>query len=92
MGNTMNKSELAKAVAQSTGMTKSQAAQAVDATFGCISDSLKGRDRVALAGFGTFLAKTRAAREGRNPRTGEKVQISARTSAAFRPASALKNI
>ncbi|MEL7452015.1 MAG: HU family DNA-binding protein, partial [Pseudomonadota bacterium] len=50
------------------------------------------RDQVAIAGFGTFVAKTRGAREGRNPATGEKIQIAEKTSAAFKPATALKDI
>lgn len=88
----MNKSELCKAVADAAGMTQADAGRAVDAVFDSISGALKSGEQVALAGFGTFVAKTRAAREGRNPATGKTIQIAARTSAAFKPASALKDI
>jgi len=88
----MNKSDLAKAVADSTGLSRTQAGEAVDATIEAIVGSVKGDDSVQLAGFGTFFAKHREAREVRNPRTGEKMMSKAKTQAAFRPAAALKDI
>ncbi len=88
----MNKGELTKAVAEATDMSQAEAGRAVDAVFDTVSDAVKGRQSVAIAGFGTFVAKTRGAREGRNPATGEKIQIKEKTSAAFKPASALKDI
>lgn len=88
----MNKGELTKAVAETTGTSQAEAGRAVDAVFDSIADAVKGRQQVAIAGFGTFVAKTRGAREGRNPATGEKIQIAEKTSAAFKPASALKDI
>lgn len=88
----MNKGELTKAVADSTGTSQAEAGRAVDAVFDSIADAVKKRDSVAIAGFGTFVAKTRGAREGRNPATGEKIKIAEKTSAAFKPASALKDI
>jgi DNA-binding protein HU-beta len=88
----MNKSELIKAVADSTGTKQTDAARLVDTLFDTIAASLKKGDQVAVAGFGTFVAKTRAAREGRNPSTGKAIQIPQRTSAAFKPASALKDL
>jgi DNA-binding protein HU-beta len=88
----MNKSELIKAVADSTGTKQTDAARLVDTLFDTIAASLKKGDQVAVAGFGTFVAKTRAAREGRNPSTGNTIQIPQRTSAAFKPASALKDL
>ncbi len=88
----MNKSELTKAVAASTGMTAAGAASAVDAVFDTITEAVKGKESVAISGFGTFMAKTRAARDGRNPATGDKIHIPEKTSAAFKPASALKDI
>lgn len=88
----MNKGELTKAVAADTGLSQSDAGKAVDAVFDSIAGAVKKRDSVAIAGFGTFSAKTRNAREGRNPATGEKIQIKEKTSAAFKPASALKDI
>jgi DNA-binding protein HU-beta len=88
----MNKSELIKAVADSTGTKQTDAARLVDTLFDTIAASLKKGDQVAVAGFGTFVAKTRAAREGRNPSTGKAIQIPQRTSAAFKPASVLKDL
>ncbi|WOR16120.1 HU family DNA-binding protein [Hyphomonas sp. FCG-A18] len=88
----MNKGELTKAVAEAADMSQAEAGRAVDAVFDSISGAVKKRDQVAIAGFGTFSAKTRAAREGRNPATGETIQIAEKTSAAFKPASALKDI
>ena len=88
----MNKSELAKAVADKAGITKAQGGDAVDAVIDAIVAAAKGGDTVQLAGFGTFFAKHRDAREVRNPRTGEKMMSKAKTSLAFRPASALKDI
>lgn len=88
----MNKSELIKAVADNTGTKQTDAARLVDVLFDTIAASLKKGDQVAVAGFGTFVAKTRAAREGRNPSTGMAIQIPQRTSAAFKPASALKDL
>lgn len=88
----MNKGDLTKAVAAETGLSNADAGKAVDAVFDAISGAVKSKDRVAIAGFGTFEAKTRKAREGRNPSTGEKIKIAEKTSAAFRPASALQGI
>ncbi|HAQ34232.1 MAG: DNA-binding protein [Maricaulis sp.] len=88
----MNKSDLAKAVADATGLSKSQASDAVDATVNAIVGSVKKKDSVQLAGFGTFYAKHRDARQVRNPRTGETMMSKAKTSAAFRPAASLKDI
>jgi len=88
----MNKSELAKAIADKAGITKAQAGDAVDAFVEAIIAAAKEDDAVQLAGFGTFHAKHREAREVRNPRTGEKMMSKAKTQLAFRPASALKDI
>lgn len=88
----MNKSELAKAVSDAAGITRGQASDAIDALVDAIVGSAKKGDSVQLAGFGTFHAKHREAREVRNPRTGEKMMSKAKTSLAFRPASALKDI
>lgn len=88
----MSKSELIKAVADATETSQKDAGVIVDATFEAISNQIKSRGKVALAGFGTFEAKTRAARTGRNPSTGKEIQIAEKTSAAFKPASTLKDI
>lgn len=88
----MNKSELIKSVADSTGLKQTEASRVVDTVFDTIANNLRRGDQVAVAGFGTFVAKTRAAREGRNPSTGKAIQIPARTTAAFKPAAALKDL
>ncbi len=88
----MNKGDLTKAVAASAGLSSADAGAAVDAVFDTIAGAVKKREQVAIAGFGTFIAKTRAARDGRNPATGEPLKIPEKTSAAFKPATALKNI
>ena len=88
----MNKGELTKAVATAVGISQAEAGKAVDAVFDTIAASVKGREQVAIAGFGTFVAKTRNAREGRNPATKEVIKIPETTSVAFKPASVLKDI
>jgi DNA-binding protein HU-beta len=88
----MNKTELVKAVAEKAKLTQAQANEAITATIETIEHALKKGDQVAIAGFGTFVAKTREAREGRNPRTGEKVQIAAKTSASWKPSAALREL
>ncbi|MDZ7780980.1 MAG: HU family DNA-binding protein [Gemmatimonadota bacterium] len=91
----MNKSELVDALANDTGMTKADAARAVDALFspdeGVISKALKNGTRVQITGFGTFEAKQRKARMGRNPRTGESIQIAATKTPGFRAGKGLKD-
>jgi nucleoid DNA-binding protein len=86
----MNKSELIEHIASETGSDKASAGRALDAVLKGISDSLAKGESVALAGFGTFETRERAARTGRNPQTGETMEIAASTSAGFKPASALK--
>jgi DNA-binding protein HU-beta len=86
----MTKNELAEKVASSTGLAGSQARQAVEATIDSISDELAAGGEVALAGFGKFSVSHRAARQGRNPSTGETINIAASKAAKFSAASALK--
>lgn len=86
----MKKAELVEAVATAAGLTKVDAAKAVDATFEAITKALKKGDRVPIVGFGTFAVARRAAREGRNPQTGAKVQIAARNAVTFKAGTALK--
>jgi DNA-binding protein HU-beta len=88
----MNKGELTKAVATAVGISQAEAGKAVDAVFDTIASSVKSREQVAIAGFGTFVAKTRNAREGRNPATKEVIKIPEKTAVAFKPASVLKDI
>lgn len=86
----MNKGELINAVADGAGLDKASAEKAVDAVVDSISSALSGGDKVAVPGFGTFEVRERAARTGRNPQTGESMDIAASKSAAFKPAAALK--
>ena len=86
----MKKVELVEAVATATGLTKTDSAKAIDATFEAITKALTKGDKVPLVGFGTFAVSKRAAREGRNPRTGETVKIPARNTVGFKAGSALK--
>lgn len=87
----MKKVELVEAVATATGLTKADSARAIDATFAAITGALAKGDKVPLVGFGTFAVSKRAAREGRNPRTGETVKIAARNAVTFKAGSALKD-
>ncbi len=87
----MNKTELTDAVAEATDLTKADAARAVDAVLGTISNTLAGGDQVGIVGFGTFLVRDRAARTGRNPQTGAEIQIAAAKVPAFKPGKALKD-
>ena len=87
----MNKNDLIDAVAERTGLAKSDAARAVEAVFGAITETLQKGDAVALSGFGSFVTKARAARTGRNPRTGEPVAIPASRAAAFKAGKGLKD-
>lgn len=86
----MNKRELTDRVGESSGLSKSDAASAVDAVLTAISDALVAGDSVTLPGFGTFEVRSRAARSGRNPQTGETMQIAASKAPAFKAGAALK--
>ncbi|WP_119458601.1 HU family DNA-binding protein [Rhodospirillaceae bacterium SYSU D60014] len=87
----MNKNELVGVVADNTGLSRSDAAKAVDGVFDAISSALKGGDEVRLVGFGTFTVSQRAASEGRNPRTGETIQIPASKQPKFKAGKGLKD-
>lgn len=87
----MNKASLVEKVHEVLGGTKVQAEQVVDTIFDSIVSSLKSGDDVSVAGFGIFSVKARAAREARNPRTGEMVHVAATKVPKFRPAKALKD-
>ncbi|WP_322037214.1 HU family DNA-binding protein [Burkholderia cepacia] len=86
----MNKSQLIDAVAKSTGLTKVQASESIDAVLDGICLGLQEDGDVALAGFGTFGVSAREARTGRNPATGETIQIAASKAVKFKAATALK--
>ncbi|MGI9322585.1 MAG: HU family DNA-binding protein [Pseudomonadales bacterium] len=86
----MNKQEMIDNIASSADISKASAARALDAVVGSITNSLKRGDPVVLVGFGTFSVRERAARTGRNPRTGETIQISASKAPGFKAGKALK--
>ena len=87
----MNKSELIDAVANNADLTKARAGDAVEAALGAITGALSSGDSVALVGFGTFSVRERGARTGRNPRTGESIQVAASRVPAFKAGKALKD-
>ncbi len=87
----MNKAQLAGEIANKAKLPKSKALETLNATFEAIRSSLKKGQRVQLVGFGTFSVKQRKARMGRNPKTGEAIQIKARKVPAFHAGSELKN-
>ncbi|AQQ67398.1 MULTISPECIES: HU family DNA-binding protein [Microbulbifer] len=87
----MNKSELIEAIAASADIPKAAAGRALDAMVDSITDALKKGDQVALVGFGTFAVKERAARTGRNPRTGDPIEIAAAKIPNFKAGKALKD-
>ncbi len=88
----MNKTELITKVAEMTELTKKDATKAVDAVFASISDALQDGDKVQIIGFGNFEVRERSARKGRNPQTGEEIEISASKVPAFKPGKALKDV
>jgi DNA-binding protein HU-beta len=87
----MNKSELIDAAAASTGLSKNDVTKTLDSILSSISDAVQQGDRVSLTGFGTFERRERAARTGRNPQTGEELQVAASKAPAFKPAKAFKD-
>lgn len=87
----MTKTELIAAVAERTGATKKDAEQIVNATFETIAAQLAAGDKVQITGFGSFEIKSREARTGRNPLTGETIQIAATRTPAFKAGKALKD-
>ena len=87
----MNKSELADAVAAAADLSKADGARALDAVIDSITNTLKSGDTVSLVGFGTFQVKQRNARQGRNPRTGETIQIAASKVPSFKAGKGLKD-
>lgn len=87
----MNKNDLVAAVAESAELTKADAAKAVDSVLDTITASLTKQNEVRLVGFGTFSVAKRAASEGRNPRTGEKIKIPASKRPKFSAGKALKD-
>lgn len=87
----MNKSELVDSIAAAAGLTKADAGRAVDAFVKNVTRALRKGDTVSLVGFGTFSVRNRAARTGRNPRTGQAIYIAASKNPAFKAGKALKD-
>ena len=87
----MNKKELIEKAAQQAGLSQKDTAAALNAILATITESLVNKEKVALIGFGTFETKDRAARTGKNPRTGEAVQIEAAAVPAFKAGAGLKS-
>jgi DNA-binding protein HU-beta len=87
----MNKADLIQAVVEKTGLTKKDSTKALEAVIEAISESLAKGDKVQLVGFGTFEVRSRKAREGRNPATGETIKIEASKAPAFKAGKALKD-
>lgn len=88
----MNKTELVSAMAEKAGVTKKDAEKVLSAFIDVVGDALKNGDKIQLVGFGTFETRERAAREGKNPQTGEKIKIAACTVPAFKAGKALKDL
>jgi DNA-binding protein HU-beta len=87
----MNKGELVSLVADNAGLTKVDAANAIEAVIKVVKKALKSGDSIAIVGFGTFTVRKRAARSGRNPRTGATIKIKASKVPAFKAGKALKD-
>ena len=88
----MNKTELVAAMAEQTNLSKKDAEAALKASFDVVSEELKKGEKVQLVGFGTFEVSERAAREGRNPQTGETMEIKASKTPKFKAGKALKDM
>lgn len=88
----MNKLDLVNKVAEKTGLKKSQAEAAVNSVFSAIEEALSAGEKVQLIGFGTFETRTRSARSGRNPQTGEAISIPESVVPAFKPGNKLKEV
>ena len=88
----MNKTELVAAMAEKAGLSKKDAEKALNAFMESVQGAVKADDKVQLVGFGTFESKARAAREGKNPQTGEKIKIAACKVPAFKAGKAFKDL
>ncbi|MFO7288343.1 MAG: HU family DNA-binding protein [Gammaproteobacteria bacterium] len=87
----MNKAELIDAVASAANLSKAEATRAVDAVVDTITDALRKGEQVSVVGFGTFSVKHRAARQGRNPKTGDTIEIAATNVPGFKAGKALRD-
>ncbi len=86
----MNKAELVEEVANQTGLTRKASRETIDAMISVVTDALAREEKVTLVGFGTFQVRERKARRGRNPQTGETIQIAAKKVPRFKPGKGLK--
>lgn len=89
--NMLNKTDLINQVSESTELSKKDVTKAIDAVFEAIAGALQNGDKVQLVGFGNFEVRERSARKGRNPQTGEEIEIPASKIPAFKPGKALKD-
>jgi len=87
----MNKADLIDAVAEAADLSKAQSGRAVEALLDAVTGALKKGDQVSIVGFGSFLVRNRDARKGRNPKTGETIDIPASKAPAFKAGKALKD-
>lgn len=87
----MNKSDLINAIAEDTNVSKADVDKVFNATISSVTDALRSGNSVTIVGFGTFMVRDRAARSGRNPKTGETINIPASRVPAFKPGKNLKN-
>ena len=87
----MNRGEFVAAISEQSGLTKADADRALEAVFKVVKKTLKSGDSISLVGFGTFVVRKRAARTGRNPRTGDTIKIKASKVPAFKAGKALKD-
>lgn len=85
----MNKTDLVKKISEKAGLSQADSKKALEATLEAVKEALAAKESVALVGFGTFSVAERPARQGKNPRTGEVIQIAAKNVAKFKPASNL---
>ena len=90
-GITVNKTQLVEKIAADADLSKASAGRALDAIIDAVGETLQSGDQVSLIGFGTFSVRTRAARTGRNPKTGDEIQIAEAKVPAFKPGKALKD-
>jgi DNA-binding protein HU-beta len=88
----MNKSDLIAKVAESSELSKKDATKAVEAVFEAITEALQSGDKVQLVGFGNFEVRERSARKGRNPQTGDEIEIAASKVPSFKPGKALRDV
>ncbi len=87
----MTKADLIESVYLKTGFSKKESAEIVETVFDLIKDTLEEGEKIKIAGFGNFVVKEKATRRGRNPQTGEEIEISARRILTFKPSQVLKN-